>query len=328
MLRYGSPLAIIDAGPVQILAAGADLDLRHLADAARDRSADGRARLFALLAALMVSRWSGLKPGERQQLGELLAVLWPRGLLADRQRLADDLVERPDVPALLQGLLTSLQKPAPRTTAADGAMVLKSAKAKPVTIVMRRPPPRPHSEPPHPEPAPASAMDEMPSTARLAEPSKPSMTGDDLFFDSAPSIAKSPPATVPLLDEPRDNPHRLTGELLTATLAQGDLNRFEAMLAQLTQLRTPLLRRLLQDSGDEGFAILAHAAGIDTATFQQQWRAWREQVAKLRPYTGLPNRHEGEAIGVFFAALTDPQVDRLIQRWRHDGERLFRNNET
>jgi len=50
-------------------------------------------------------------------------------------------------------------------------------------------------------------------------------------------------------------------------------------------------------------------------------------VAKLRPYAGLPNQRDREGITAFFAALTDPQVDRLIQRWRHDGDRLFRSGE-
>jgi len=85
--------------------AGPDLDLRTLPEIARDRSAAGRARLFAFLAALLVSRWDRLTGGERNELAALIVVLWSRGAEADRAKLAVDLAGVPDLPETLRSLL-------------------------------------------------------------------------------------------------------------------------------------------------------------------------------------------------------------------------------
>jgi hypothetical protein len=110
---------------------------------------------------------------------------------------------------------------------------------------------------------------------------------------------------------------------LTESLAEGDLARFEMMLAHLTRLRTPLLRRLLQDSGNESLALLARSIGLDSEAFQRQWQGWRQQAGEIDPAIRPPDRREAQQIATFFAALGDGQVDRLVQRWRSDGDRLF-----
>jgi hypothetical protein len=126
-----------------------------------------------------------------------------------------------------------------------------------------------------------------------------------------------------MLAAPRPNPHRVTADLLSEVLAGDDLPRFEVMLAHLCKLRAPLLRRLLRDGGSESFAILGRAAGLDAGQFETQWQDWRRQMSELDRLIGPPDRRDARRIGAFFAALTDKQVDRLIQRWRSDGARLF-----
>lgn len=100
--------------------ADSDFDLRSLPEIARDRSAAGRARLFAFLAALLVSRWQSLSAGERHELAALIAILWPRGTEADRAKLAADLAGKADLPETLHCLLPAAATTAP--PAQDAAM--------------------------------------------------------------------------------------------------------------------------------------------------------------------------------------------------------------
>lgn len=85
--------------------ADSDFDLRSLPEIARDRSAAGRAKLFAFLAALLASRWGRLSGGERHELAALIAILWPRGAEADRAKLAMDLAGKADLPDSLRCFL-------------------------------------------------------------------------------------------------------------------------------------------------------------------------------------------------------------------------------
>lgn len=345
------------------LTAGTDVNLRDLAAIARDRSAAGRAKLFALLAGLLVSRWQSLTSNERTQLADLVALLWPRGATADRDRLRNDLAGRPDIPAVLLPVL----QPAPGEKAlltapllppesAMGAVTPKLSLAKKsikhtvsnLAVIRRRQPspPQAATEPqaatgvsPAVAPKPDSgSTDSRPVVSEASMPSamngqaRPVASGaanpEPMPAVSSPPASPSPANPPPPLLAPRENPHRLTPDHLTESLAGGDLARFEVMLAHLTRLRTPLLRRLLQDSGNESLAILARSIGLDPEAFQRQWQGWRQQTAQIEPGARLPDRHEAQRIETFFSALGDGQVDRLMQRWRSDGDRLFPGTST
>ncbi|MDY0882256.1 DUF2336 domain-containing protein [Dongia soli] len=381
----------------------ATFNLLHLADIARDRTAQGRARLFALLAALLCERWTGLTARERDMLAELLIVLVPRADPADRERLGRHLATRPAIPTILQPLVmpppaAGKKGPTITITSPIGATVrtwpARPSRARPrLTVTPLRislRPDRQRNASPQVEPAaqtdmrltpslilPAAPQPGTPAASSLCaappapggariEPAAPTGTSpaDSSPTDSSPTettlIAPSSPAPAsPIelparsqpsskisnrgqttvmtssmraepgspLDEmlaaPRPNPHRVTVELLSDVLAQDDLPRFEVMLAHLCKLRAPLLRRLLRDGGSESFAILGRAAGLNASQFETQWQDWRRQMSELDRLIGLPDRRDARRIGAFFAALTDKQVDRLIQRWRSDGARLF-----
>jgi hypothetical protein len=166
------------------------------------------------------------------------------------------------------------------------------------------------------------------SASAVAPPVRPQMAVD-LPAETPTTIMTSSMRTESgsplddMLAAPRPNPHRVTVDLLSEVLAGDDLPRFEVMLAHLCKLRAPLLRRLLRDGGSESFAILGRAAGLDASQFETQWLDWRRQMSELDRLIGAPDRRDARRIGAFFAALTDQQVDRLIQRWRSDGARLF-----
>lgn len=346
------------------MTAGTDLDLRDLATIARDRSAAGRAKLFALLAALLVSRWQSLPPSERTQLADLVALLWPRGASADRDRLRSDLAGRPDVPAVLSQILQAAPAgpsmssipPAPESRAETLVMppaIPGEMPAKPMSppvkksiritvtsqpITLKR-----HTAQPQvaaidaadktgtPQALASVPIDDWPvlSAASVLPMTNGAINaaknGSAALFAGGISAPDAPRSSMDLPPPlaPRENPHRLTPDHLTESLAEGDLARFEVMLAHLTRLRTPLLRRLLQDSGNESLAILARSIGLDSEAFERQWLGWRQQTNEMDPAARLPDRREAQRIATFFAALGDGQVDRLVQRWRTDGDRLF-----
>ncbi|HVI91911.1 MAG TPA: DUF2336 domain-containing protein [Dongiaceae bacterium] len=137
------------------------------------------------------------------------------------------------------------------------------------------------------------------------------------------TVKPAPEGEVPQLHAPRDNPHRLTPELLGSMLATGDQARFEVMLASLAGLRAPLLRRMLRDSGDEAFAILARSVGMDEASFVAQWQIWQQGQAAIGRLQAPADRSRRKRIGAFFAALTEHQISRLVQRWRGSDGRVF-----
>lgn len=390
------------------MADSATLDLLQLADIARDRTAQGRARLFALLAALLCERWSSLTARERDMLAELLIVLAPRADPADRERLGRHLAIRPAIPGILQPLVilpptpvsttgvsnagkkgptititapvratartrpTRTSRPRQRLTVnplkitlrpdrqsgatvqaepaaqaeirATPSLTLPSA-TQPVTQTppleapaaqaARAEPPVPPMEAASVTPSPAVPPPVIPSSpmsaSTAAPPARSQMTVElpGPVPTQAPTImtsavrAESGSPLDDMLAAPRPNPHRVTADLLSEVLAGDDLPRFEVMLAHLCKLRAPLLRRLLRDGGSESFAILGRAAGLDAGQFETQWQDWRRQMSELDRLIGPPDRRDARRIGAFFAALTDKQVDRLIQRWRSDGARLF-----
>ncbi|MET1025517.1 MAG: DUF2336 domain-containing protein [Dongiaceae bacterium] len=382
----------------------ARFDLLQLADIARDRSAQGRAKLFALLADLLCDRWRDLTARERDLFAELLQALSPLAEEADCERLGRSLAAKPDLPESLsrfaapaEPLVSALCEPTSihrmadevlraepdaieETVSLDGTQPVDEPElADPGIASGDRPSPdTPLSgafSPPQPKPAvtlptvsarvtlppqqrvtvvvsrpvrisratsgptPPPIQAETPVDPPLALPTLPPISPvplPDRFPNPFPPGGAYPmpampepaevtpdPVSDPVLSVPRDNPHRLTPNLLGQALDQGDLPRFEVMLAHLSGLRAPLLRRLLRDGGSEGFAIVARAAGFDAEGFVAQWQDWRRQQAELGRATLRSGSLDEKQIGAFFAALTDQQIDRLIQRWRSDGDRLF-----
>jgi hypothetical protein len=314
------------------LTADTNVDFRDLPMIARDRSAAGRAKLFALLAALLVSRWDMLKSGEREQLAGLVALLWPRGSEMDRQRVSADLGGKADLPPDLRFLLQPGQFQAGQPIPPETSLTAKPSKKQvrivvthhPIVVKRKPAAPQPAAEtdPPAaqiPTQAIVAARDEL-SPSGLS-PAQSTIIADAILTGDAVPMTGTP--TPVISSTPRENPHHLTPAHLTEVLEAGDLARFEVMLAQLTKVRAPLLRRLLRDSGNEGLAILIRSLGPDPEAFQRQWQSWRQQMSKLDPIRALPDRHEARQITTFFAALSDAQVDRLIQRWRNDSDGFF-----
>lgn len=401
-----------------------DIDLRALPEIARDRSPAGRAQLFAFLAKLLVARWERLSPGERTQLAELIAVLWPRGAGTDRDFLAAHFAGRADIPSALreslglaQGLLQAAPVPAApsplpspsqkkhlKITITQQPLVIRRKRANPPAAALTVPPLEILPVGADPEsgrsaasdgaeehlaaersiaaervalvtgdaspseqtafPVQATIVDGQPGSPAMADSSVDSDSGDtsarptvpvqmpfpvEIPQHSAAALSREseavgydallasallhtapdiPAGRVVAEDEvtiltPRDNPHRLTIDLLGAALTAGDQARFEVMLASVAGLRSSLLRRLLRDGGDEAFAILARSVGMDEASFTAQWQNWQKNQAELhraqRPLDGARLKRGG----AFFRNLTEQQTGRLVKGWRGRAGRIF-----
>lgn len=59
----------------------------------------------------------------------------------------------------------------------------------------------------------------------------------------------------------------LTNDLIVQTLRRGEVQLFEAMMAQMTSLPRELIPRLLYEEEADGFVIVARVAGFDRSTF-------------------------------------------------------------
>src|SRR3954469_10828265 len=79
--------------------------IEALMDAARDRTPEGRSRLFGLLGQLFLARGQGLGDGERRGFTELLEILHPFASVEARLELAYATANAPFAPADLAKLL-------------------------------------------------------------------------------------------------------------------------------------------------------------------------------------------------------------------------------
>src|SRR3954466_14923929 len=79
--------------------------IEALMDAARDRTPEGRSRLFGLLGQLFLARGQGLSEGENRGLTELLEILHPFATVEARLELAYATANAPFAPSELARML-------------------------------------------------------------------------------------------------------------------------------------------------------------------------------------------------------------------------------
>src|SRR5689334_20874126 len=79
--------------------------IEALMESARDRTPEGRSRLFGLLGQLFLARGQGLSEGEKRGFVELLAILHPFATVETRLELAYATANAPFAPAELAQLL-------------------------------------------------------------------------------------------------------------------------------------------------------------------------------------------------------------------------------
>ncbi len=110
----------------------------------------------------------------------------------------------------------------------------------------------------------------------------------------------------------------LSAELMIQILQAGEISLFEHILEQATELRQPLVQRLIYESGGEGLAIVCRAIGltaVDFHTLHGLCRKARPQRKEAYPVT----RTQPAA---FYDLIQPAAVAQVLDRWRRNPDYL------
>jgi uncharacterized protein (DUF2336 family) len=111
----------------------------------------------------------------------------------------------------------------------------------------------------------------------------------------------------------------ITPMLLLQTLRKGEVRMFEGMFAQLTGLRTNLVRRLVYEPGGEGLAIACKAADLTKPDFGSLFLLSRA----ARPGDKTVDPNEVARVMKFFDRLRLDTARKVVERWKLDPDYLF-----
>ena len=112
---------------------------------------------------------------------------------------------------------------------------------------------------------------------------------------------------------------QLTPRLLMQTLRRGEVPLFEAMLAEMSDLRPALIRRLCYEAGGQGLAIVARGIGLSREEFASIYLLTR----KARPGgISMDPADLGRALE-FFDRINHGNAATVIGRWRRDPDYLY-----
>lgn len=112
---------------------------------------------------------------------------------------------------------------------------------------------------------------------------------------------------------------KLTPRLLIQTLRRGEIPLFEAMMAEMCDLRANLVRRICYEPGAEGLAVAARAIGLSREEFATIYLLTR----KARQGTTATDPGDlGRAL-VFFDRVAHSNAEAVLGRWRRDPNYLF-----
>jgi len=112
---------------------------------------------------------------------------------------------------------------------------------------------------------------------------------------------------------------KLTPRLLMQTLRRGEVPLFEAMLAEMADLRPALIRRLCYEPGGQGLAVVARGTGLSREEFASIYLLTR----KARPGgASMDPADLGRALE-FFDRINHGNAATVIGRWRRDPDYLY-----
>ena len=110
----------------------------------------------------------------------------------------------------------------------------------------------------------------------------------------------------------------LSAELMVQVLRAGEISLFEHIVEQATELRQPLVQRLIYESGGEGLAIMCRALGftaVDFQTLHGLCRKARPQRKEAYPVT----RAQPEK---FYELIKPAAAAQVLDRWRRNPDYL------
>jgi uncharacterized protein (DUF2336 family) len=116
-----------------------------------------------------------------------------------------------------------------------------------------------------------------------------------------------------------DGTDRLTPSRLIQALRQGEVSLFVAMLAHLTGLRLPLVRRLLFEPGGEGLVVSCRAVGFDKAIVASVFLLCR----RARPGDWAADPRELSRVLALYDRVQPAAARAVLARWRRDPDFLY-----
>jgi uncharacterized protein (DUF2336 family) len=142
---------------------------------------------------------------------------------------------------------------------------------------------------------------------------------DDALEASASELAETPAEPTRRSDLLADSLARIetiTPHILVKTLRHGEIALFEAMLAKLTGIKPPLIRRLLFERGAEALAIACRVINVETPTFASIYLLSR----KARPNEPPPPRGEIARILGFYETMSVEAATQVVSTWRRSAD--------
>ena len=124
---------------------------------------------------------------------------------------------------------------------------------------------------------------------------------------------------------------KLNARLMIQTLRRGEVPMFEAMFAQMSDLRLPLVQRLLYEPGGNGLAIATRAMRLTREEFATMYlltrRAKPGGAGPVSAQSGARGAASGavdlgRALGFYDKVAVDTAL-KVLERWRRDPNYLF-----
>jgi uncharacterized protein (DUF2336 family) len=112
---------------------------------------------------------------------------------------------------------------------------------------------------------------------------------------------------------------RLTPSRLIRAVRQGEVPLFIAMLAHLTGLRLPLVRRLLFEPGGEGLVVACRAIGFDKTIVASIFLLCR----RARPGDWAADPRELSRVLALYDRVQPAAAHAVLARWRRDPDFLY-----
>ena len=112
---------------------------------------------------------------------------------------------------------------------------------------------------------------------------------------------------------------QLTASRLIRALRQGEVSLFVAMLAHLTGLRLPLVRRLLFEPGGEGLVVACRAIGFEKAIVASIFLLCR----RARPGDWTADPRELSRVLALYDRVQPAAARAVLARWRRDPDFLY-----
>jgi uncharacterized protein (DUF2336 family) len=151
---------------------------------------------------------------------------------------------------------------------------------------------------------------------------------------AATAEAKKPEALSPAEEAARQLKlaDKLTARLMIQTLRRGEVPMFEAMFAQMCDLRLALVQKLLYEPGGNGLAIAARAMRLSREEFATMYLLTRRSRPGGSPGAGqAPGSTRGAVGGAvdlgralgFYDKVGIDTAQKVLERWRRDPNYLF-----